>query len=74
MSGAATTGFGFETSRHKHQDQSSHTPFPRFQRFYYEIYYKHLDPSRSLEVHADCWLGDLQVGQAAEILQQNQIE
>lgn len=37
--------------------------------FYYEIYYKHLDSSRSLEVHADCWLGDLQVGQIAKILQ-----
>lgn len=37
-------------------------------QFYYEIYYKHLNSTRSLEVHADRWLGDLQVGQTAEIL------
>lgn len=33
--------------------------------------YRRLDSSGLLEVHADRWLGDLQVGETAEVLQED---
>lgn len=74
MWGGAASVFSWDLKPQIPISTITHTQGPCFPKFYYEIYYKHLDPSRSLEVHADCWLGDLQIGQTAEVLWGEQTE